>query len=138
MNDSKLSGYLVREPYVSVYKKIDNKELKRAVFTIANNIVKGRKIKNANFVTCVAFGSQAKIVEENIHKGDKVIVEGHLVSGSYDKDEQKVFTLHLIVDDIEFLNLNNEKETSNTNNTLIDVISVPDVLESLNGLPSPF
>lgn len=135
MNDSKLSGYLVREPYVSVYKKTQDKELKRAVFTIANNIVKGRKIENANFVTCVAFGSQAKIVEENIHKGDKVIIEGHLVSGSYDKDEQKVFTLHLIVDDIEFLNLNNDKET---NNNLIDVISVPDVLESLNGLPSPF
>ena len=56
----------------------------------------------ADFIGCVAFGKGAEFAEKYLHKGTKILVEGHIQTGSYDKDGKKVYTTDVIVSSHEF------------------------------------
>lgn len=153
MNSIKLNGNLTRKPYISNYtyiRKKDGKEVtsKRAVFTIANNIVKARRLENANFIPVVAFGKVAEIVEKNLDKGNSIILEGFITSGHYVKDGTKISTLSVIADDIEFVKLNPKtvsndeviEETSENDGfeTIDDINFETFIDEMTEGLGNPF
>lgn len=80
-------------------------ELKVANFTLAIN----REVKNkegnydADFISCVAYGSQADLVSKYLDKGSKVSIEGHIQTGSYEKDGKKTYTTDIVVEKIQFL-----------------------------------
>lgn len=80
-------------------------ELKVANFTIAIN----REVKNkegnydADFISCVAYGNQADLISKYLDKGSKVSVEGHIQTGSYEKDGNKIYTTDIVVEKIQFL-----------------------------------
>lgn len=58
---------------------------------------------DADFFNCTAFGKTAEFVEKYIHKGTKVVVEGHLQNDTYtNKDGNKVTATKIIVDTMEF------------------------------------
>lgn len=57
----------------------------------------------ADFLSCVAFGSNADFVSKYLHKGMKIAVEGRIQTGSYNKDDgTKVYTTDIIVEHHEF------------------------------------
>nr|DAY68069.1 MAG TPA: Single strand binding protein [Caudoviricetes sp.] len=56
----------------------------------------------ADFIRCKAFGKRGEFVEKYLHKGMKIIAEGRLQSGTYEKDGQTHYTTDLIVDRHEF------------------------------------
>ena len=59
--------------------------------------------QTADFISCVAFGRSAEFADKYFHKGMRVLVEGHIQTGSYDhKDGYKVYTTDVIVDSQEF------------------------------------
>ena len=70
-------------------------------FTLAVN----REIKEgeADFISCVAYGKQAELVSKYLDKGSKISVEGHIQTGSYEKDGRKVYTTDVVVEKIQFL-----------------------------------
>lgn len=80
-------------------------ELKVANFTLAIN----RDVKNkegnydADYINCVAYGNQADLVSKYLDKGSKVSVEGHIQTGSYEKDGKKTYTTDIVVEKIQFL-----------------------------------
>lgn len=80
-------------------------ELKVANFTLAIN----REVKNkegnfdTDYISCVAYGNQADLVSKYLDKGSKVSVEGHIQTGSYEKDNKKIYTTDIIVEKIQFL-----------------------------------
>lgn len=80
-------------------------ELKVANFTLAIN----REVKNkegnyeADYINCVAYGNQADLVSKYLDKGSKVSVEGHIQTGSYEKDGKKTYTTDIVVEKIQFL-----------------------------------
>lgn len=80
-------------------------ELKVANFTLAIN----REVKNkegnydADFISCVAYGNLADLVSKYLDKGSKVSVEGHIQTGSYEKDGKKTNTTDIVVEKIQFL-----------------------------------
>ena len=48
----------------------------------------------ADFISCVVFGKGAEFAEKYFHKGQKVLVEGRIQTGSYtNKDRQKAFRI---------------------------------------------
>lgn len=69
-----------------------------ARFTTAVDRVK----EGADFISCVAFGKTAETISKYMAKGSKIIAEGHIQTGSYEKDGQKVYTTDVIVDRFEF------------------------------------
>lgn len=102
MNKTILTGNLTRDP----------KRVGQAIkFTLA---AKGYK-KDA-FIPCTAFGKTADFIEQYFNKGMKANIEGHLQDGNYEKDGQKIYTLDVIVDNIEFgESKKKEEETDDSN-----------------------
>ena len=101
MNKVLLVGNLVKDVEVR-YTTSDNAI---ARFTIAIN----REVKNkdgnydADYINCVSFGERAKSLSEYLKKGTKVSVEGHIQTGSYEKEGKKVYTTDIVVEKIQFL-----------------------------------
>ena len=59
--------------------------------------------QSADFIPCVAFGKLAEFAEKYLAQGTKIVIEGHLQSGSYtNKYGNKVYTLDVIIESQEF------------------------------------
>lgn len=99
MNKVTLFGRIANEIKTSEYgKKNDKKTLAR--FTIAVR----RDVETADFISCVAFGRTAELIEEYFDKGKQILVAGRLQTGSYeDKDGVTRYTTDVIVDQLDFI-----------------------------------
>lgn len=95
LNKIFLCGRLVKAPEVRY-----SNEMAIARYTLAVDR-KGKK-DEADFISCVAFGKNGEFAEKYLNKGIKVIVEGHIQTGSYEKDGRKVYTTDVVVDGQEF------------------------------------
>lgn len=60
------------------------------------------KDKVVDFLNLVAFGKTAEFLDKYFSKGSRIIVEGRLQTGSYEKDGVKHNTVDVIVEQIEF------------------------------------
>jgi single-strand DNA-binding protein len=56
----------------------------------------------ADFPSCVAFGKTADFISKYFHKGMKILLEGRIQTGSYDKDGVKHYTTDVVADSVEF------------------------------------
>lgn len=76
-----------------------------ARFTIAIN----RPFKNQNgeqevdFINCVAFGKRAETIAQYAKKGHRIGITGSIMTGSYEKEGQKVYTTDVNVTGFTFL-----------------------------------
>lgn len=106
MNKVILMGRLVRDPEVRRNNKKDA-EMAIARYTLAVDRKFRRNNNNneqtADFINCVAFDRQAEFAEKYLRKGTKMVVCGHIQTGSYtNKDGAKVYTTDVIIDEQEF------------------------------------
>jgi len=62
--------------------------------------------RGADFINCVAFGRTAEAIQKWTGKGKRLLVNGHIQTGSYDKDGTKVYTTDVIVDRMEIIDFN--------------------------------
>ena len=121
MNSTILMGRLTKDPTITF--TADSKAV--AKFTLAVD----RIGEGADFISCVAFGKTAEIVEEYITKGTKILLNGRIQTGSYtNKDNVKVYTTDVIANNIEFCE--SKKEQENTTDSFIDIAEVDE-----EGLP---
>ena len=71
--------------------------------------------KRTDFINLTAFGKTAETLEKYGFKGQKLLIEGRIQTGSYEKDGVKHSTTDVIVDRSEFLsfkdNNTSDKET---------------------------
>ena len=110
MNNVVLIGRLTRDPEV----RYTESQLAVARFSIA--VDKNGKDKGADFPSIAVFGKQAENCEKYLNKGRKVAIQGHIQTGSYEKDGRKVYTTDVVADRVEFLEWGDreEKPTSNS------------------------
>lgn len=92
---------------------------KKAEFTLALNRMKD----GADFPRFVAWEQKAELIEKYCHKGTKLLIEGHIQTGSYEKDGKKVYTTDVIVDRLEFVG---KKEPETGKNESDEFMSIPD------------
>lgn len=96
MNKVFLTGRLTKDPesWESFVK-----------FTLAvDKQTKKEDKQTADFIDCVAFHKQKELVENYLHKGSKILVEGKLNTRKYtNMDEKTVYVTNVAVDRIEFL-----------------------------------
>ena len=62
----------------------------------------GSEESTAYFFRCTAFDRQAAFMEQYGKRGVKFALEGHLSSGSYEKDGVRIPTVDVIVENIQF------------------------------------
>lgn len=77
----------------------------------------------ADFISCIAFGKQGEFAEKYLHKGIKIAVTGRIQTGSYtNKDNQKVYTTDIIVEEHEFCESKGSSGNVSTNdNGFMDI-----------------
>lgn len=55
-----------------------------------------------DFFNLVAWERSAEFLAKYFSKGSRILIEGHLQTGSYEKDDVKHSTVDVVVDQIEF------------------------------------
>lgn len=120
MNKVIMLGRLTRENAVSGE---ENSKVVR------NTIAVQRSFKNkdgnyeTDFIPIVAWGKTGEFLEKHFKKGDAIVIDGSMRSGSYEKDGKTIYTLECHVNNIEFSlsrktdeNANSDSEKSDDNN----------------------
>lgn len=58
--------------------------------------------QTADFISVKAFKQHAEFANKYLHKGTKVVIQGHIETGSYKKNGTMIYTTDVVVDEIEF------------------------------------
>ena len=91
--------------------------------------------KEADFISCKAFGRSADFAQNWLHRGTKIVVRGRIQTGKYtNKDGITVYTTDVIVDDQEFAESKAAEEAKVTPNSPEPFMAIPDAVDD-SGLP---
>ncbi|MFM1539283.1 single-stranded DNA-binding protein [Helcococcus bovis] len=122
MNNTILMGRLSRDAELK-YLQNNNMAVVRFNLAVNKNLSKEKKeeleSKNqptADFINCVAFGKIAETIAKYTQKGLRLLVNGRIQTGSYEKDGQKVYTTDVLVSSVEFIDFKGDKENENNTN----------------------
>lgn len=135
MNKVILMGRLTNDPEVRFAGA--NNDLAVAGFNLAVDRRMRRDAaageQTADFIRCKAFGKSAEFFQNYAKKGTKMLITGHIQTGSYtNKDGQKVYTTDVIVDEQEFAESKKASEGNGRTTSAPsrkqnnDFVSVPD------------
>ena len=113
MNKVILMGRLTREPEVRYSQGASQTAVGR--FSVAvDRRFKREGEPDADFFNCTCFGKQAEFVERYLHKGTKVVLCGRVQNDNYtNKDGQMVYSVRIMVDEIEFAESKNASAGNN-------------------------
>ena len=97
MNKTILTGRTVKELELKTTQQ-GNSVVR---FTLA--VDRRKKDDGTDFISCVAYGKVAELLERYVRKGQKIGLVGHIQTGKYEKDGKTVYTTDVIMDELEFL-----------------------------------
>lgn len=102
MNHVALIGRLTRDPDIRYTQ--GEKPMCVARYTLAVDRPFTRDgNREADFISCVAFGGRGEFAEKHLSKGTKIGVHGRIQTGSYtNKDGVKIYTTDVVVDEHTF------------------------------------
>ena len=95
MNNVILMGRLTRDPELN--RSSGGKAFVR--FNIAIN----RIGEGTDFINCVAWEKTAKTISDYFKKGQRILVQGSIRTGSYEKNGQTIYTTDVLVNRFEFI-----------------------------------
>lgn len=89
-----------------------------ASFTLAvNRDFKTQDGQEADFIQCVAWKKTAELLEQYVHKGDKIALNGSIRTRNYeDNYGKKVYVTEVLVNHVEFLETKNREQSNYNNN----------------------
>lgn len=95
-------GRLTRDPDVR-YSQGENATAVARYILAVDRKFKREGEATADFINCVAFGRNAEFAERYLAQGVKILICGHIQTGSYtNRDGVKVYTTDVVVDEQEF------------------------------------
>lgn len=113
MNKVILMGRLTRDPEVRYSQGENAMAVARYTLAVDRKYHRNNDEQSADFINCVAFDRNGEFAEKYLRKGTKIVVVGHIQTGSYtNKDGIRVYTTDVIVDEHEFA----ESKNSSSNN----------------------
>lgn len=140
MNSASLMGRLTRDPEL---RYASNTEMAILRFNVAvdRRLSKEKRMEaennnqpTADFINCIAFGKTAEIIGQYFKKGNRIAITGHIQTGSYEKDGQRIYTTDVVVDSFDFVE-SNKDNNSNQENTAQDYGFNQAIPTSNNELP---
>lgn len=89
-----------------------------ASFTLAvNRDFKTNDGQEADFIQCVAWKKTAELLEQYVHKGDRIAVNGSIRTRNYeDSHGRTVYVTEVLVNHVEFLETKNREQSNYNNN----------------------
>ena len=70
---------------------------------LKNTLAIRRDKDNTDFINFTAFGKTAELLNKYTNKGSKILIEGEIRTGKYEKDGKTTYTSEVVVHNIEFL-----------------------------------
>ena len=111
MNKVILIGRLTKD--IELSKTQNGKSYAR--FTLAVN----RRFKSndpqgqdADFISRVVWDKRAETMYQYLSKGSQVGIEGRIQTGSYERDGQRVYTTDIVVENFDFLESRQQRQTA--------------------------
>lgn len=106
MNKVVLLGRLTKDPDYRQNEVNENSSFCR--FSLAVDRPRSRNAdanqSTADFIPCVCFGRTAEFINKYFKKGDPIVVEGRIQTGSYtNKEGNRVYTTDIMVEKTEFV-----------------------------------
>ena len=103
MNKVILMGRLTRDPEVRYSQGDSQMAIARFSLAVDRRFKRQGETVTADFFNCTAFGKQGEFVEKYLKQGTKVVVTGRIQNDNYtNKEGQKVYSVQIIVEEIEF------------------------------------
>lgn len=96
-NHTIIIGRLGEDPKLKIGDKVES-----CCFTICNSTFSDG-VEEVQWHDLVAFGKQARVCAEHLHKGDLCCVEGRIDSKKYIKDGEEMYAQAIIAERITFL-----------------------------------
>lgn len=115
-NKAFIVGRLVRDVEIK-YEAISQTAVGKTSIAVNRGKGKDGKDLGADFIPIVVYDRQAENLANYKHKGDMVLIEGHITTGSYEKDGKRIYTTEVTCDRVDFLtretnDKKNETETA--------------------------
>lgn len=125
MNNVVLMGRLTRDPELRYVQAGSNTAVARFSIAVDKGLSREKRqemeSKNqptADFINIVAWGRLGETVSKYSGKGLRVLVNGRIQTGSYEKDGQRIYTTEVVATSLEILDWkdgNNNSSYSNKN-----------------------
>ena len=97
MNNVQLIGRITRE--LDLNRTTNDTPV--CSFTLA--VDRRKKDAGADFIRCKAWNRSAEVICSYLGKGDPIAINGHIETGSYEKDGRTVYTTEVVVDSFDFI-----------------------------------
>lgn len=99
-----------------------------ASFTLAvNRDFKTNDGQEADFIQCVAWKKTAELLEQYVHKGDRIAVNGSIRTRNYeDSHGRTVYVTEVLVNHVEFLETKNREQSNYNNNGYAELDHIND------------
>ena len=118
MNKTLICGRMTKDPDVRWTQ--GNPQTCIARFTLA--VDRKTKEKATDFISCVAFGKTAEFIEKYFRKGTKMILEGRIQTGSYEKDGKKFYTTDVVAESVEFAESKKNEEPESAPDEFVSIL----------------
>lgn len=134
MNKVILMGRLTRDPEVRAAGTTTVAKFSLAV----DRRFKREGEPEADFFNCTAFGKQADFVERYLRRGTKMVVVGRIQNDNYtNREGQKVYSVQIMVDELEFAESKNAQQGGNYSQPMGGFQSGNDFGTQPSGRPQP-
>lgn len=100
MNKTNLIGRFTKDPEVRY--STSGTAVTRFTLAVNRKYTKEGEERQADFISCVAFGKTAEFISKYFNKGKQVGLCGRIQTGSYEKDGQRIYTTDVVVEDVYF------------------------------------
>ena len=131
-----LSGRL-RDPELRYLE--NNNAVARFTLAVDKNLSKEKRQEmeakgqpTADFINCQAWGKMAESLVKYSGKGLRVLVNGRIQTGSYEKDGQRIYTTDVIANNIEYVDWKNSNFQNGNNSTVANNATFEEQLDYSN------
>ncbi|AVK60553.1 single-stranded DNA-binding protein [Lactobacillus sp. CBA3605] len=76
--------------------------------------VRGYSKDQTDFIRCQVWDKRAETLANYFHKGSRIVINGRLASGKYEKDGQTHYTQDVVVDGFDFVDSKQESHQGNS------------------------
>lgn len=111
MNIVILAGFVVKEVELKYTSGAEPKAYAKFNLAVAKDI----KGSGADFITCTVWGKSAEAFAQYVAKGQKILVHGKWVTGSFEGKNGKVYTNECNVDKWEFAGASKKTDAVDSN-----------------------
>ena len=129
-----LSGRLTRDAELRYMSS--NNAVARFTLAVDKNLSKEKRQEmeskgqpTADFISCVAWGALGDTVAKYSGKGLRLLVNGRIQTGSYEKDGERRYTTDVVVNSLQIIDWKNSSTNSNNTETYDDFEDGFDVTE---------